>query len=504
MRSDILPGHIGVRLFLTVWLVYAAHATSNVVRETYLAVAIGGDYTVRVDPYLGLHPDLFEIAGRGAYINSNPGASLLGAVPYAMVRPAIAALFALKPSLGAPKPAAAYSDPRPNRSRYMNEMRARGLDVRLALAAFAMQFLLMAPVAAAAAWLLFRYLCARYGDERRALWLALLYAFGTPIFFRSAFLNQNALLAHCVLVSWLVLTWPDAPRDRRLRSRRWGIAGLLLGVGLLCDYSAMPLALVFGVWAIWEGWRVAGLGAAMNRWGAYVFGAAGPIMLLLLYQWVAFGRPWYPAQRYMPATEFSTRGWNGMTMPTLDLLWRNLFDPRYGLFVFCPLLLVALSVPAVRRLARTFEPGELMVAFSGFVGLWVFSSANQFANLQWNTGVRYLVPAAPLLFVVLVPALLAMPRWARATVIVPTLLISWSVTMMREDVPTALGLLATQGPTLPMLIVLRKTAASYAPFLGHGLQPYGTLSVLAVGALVVVIWKAFGAEAGLVLSVSRS
>ena len=51
---------IGVRLFLTVWLVYAIFATTNVVRETYLAIALGTNGTVRVDPYLGLHPDLFE------------------------------------------------------------------------------------------------------------------------------------------------------------------------------------------------------------------------------------------------------------------------------------------------------------------------------------------------------------------------------------------------------------------------------------------------------------
>ena len=89
------------RLFLTVWLVYAAFATTNVVRETYLAVALGDRGSVRVDPFLGLHPDLFAIPGRGAYINSNPGASLLGAVPYALSRPAVAGLFALRPGLAA-------------------------------------------------------------------------------------------------------------------------------------------------------------------------------------------------------------------------------------------------------------------------------------------------------------------------------------------------------------------------------------------------------------------
>ncbi|HWP72304.1 MAG TPA: hypothetical protein VNM36_14425, partial [Gemmatimonadaceae bacterium] len=100
------------RLFLTVWLVYSVFATTNVARETYLAIALGTSGTVRVDPYLGLHPDLFEIPGRGSYINSNPGASIVGAVPYAiLVRPGIALATHLRPEIAAPKPPARYDDP---------------------------------------------------------------------------------------------------------------------------------------------------------------------------------------------------------------------------------------------------------------------------------------------------------------------------------------------------------------------------------------------------------
>lgn len=54
------------RLVLTVWLVYCVHFSPNVVRETYLAITLGDSFSVRVDDYLGLHPDLFEIPGRGA------------------------------------------------------------------------------------------------------------------------------------------------------------------------------------------------------------------------------------------------------------------------------------------------------------------------------------------------------------------------------------------------------------------------------------------------------
>lgn len=478
------PRGVGRRLFLTVWLVYSAFLTTNVVRETYLAVAIVEDHSVRVDRFLGLHPDLFEIPGRGGYINSNPGSSLLGAVPWLVAQPLVAALFAWRPALAAPKPPAAYDDPRPNRTNFMNEMRSRGLDVRLALAALVIGAGLMATLAGLVTVVLRRYLLARGTPGGQATALALLYAFATPIFFRSAFLNQNVLLAHAVLLAWMALTWPGGRTPRR-----WFVAGLLLGTGLLLDYSAAPLALVFGGWAVASGWRRRGAAGAAACAGACLIGAAGPVALLLGYQWLAFGVPWYPAQRYMPATEFSVRGWNGMTVPTLDLLWRNLFDPRFGLFAFCPLLLLGLR-PRADGVASDRDDREAgVVVLLAFAALWLFNSANQFATLQWNTGVRYMVPIVPLLFLRAVPVLRAGWRLPVAALAGISLLVSLAVTMMREDVLTSLRLLVTTGPTLPILLVLQRTAAAYAPFLAGGVQPWGILAVLLLATVVWLLWR---------------
>ena len=478
---------MSLRLFLTVWLGYAAFATTNVVRETYLAVALATDLTVRVDPYLGLHPDLFEIPGRGAYINSNPGASMFGAIPYAASRPLIGALFAVKPELGAPKPPAAYDDARPNRTRFMNEMRARGLDVRLALAALVTQVGLMAPAAAMITVLLFGFLRSAYGlVDRSALAFALLYAFGTPLFFRSAFLNQNALLAHAVLLAWMALRWP---RPDVGFGRRWFIAGLLLGIGILLDYSGASLALAFGALALYEGFRDGGMSGAMTNASACIAGATGPVLVLLGYQWIAFGSPWFPAQRYMPATPLSVVGWNGLSWPTADLLWRNMLDPRFGLLVFCPLLALAIASPFVRHVTANDRHIPAAFALLATLTLWLFNSANQFALLQWNTGVRYMIPVVPLLFLALIPVLLAMrPAW-RAAVIVPTVIISFAVSMTREDVPKALQVLVSDGPTLPVLVVLSKTAGAYAPFLGNGVQPWGILSLALLALAIFRVWR---------------
>ena len=451
------------RLFLTVWLVYSVFATTNVVRETYLAIALGTSGTVRVDPYLGLHPDLFEMPGRGSYINSNPGASIVGAVPYAiLVRPGFALATHLRPEIAAPKPPARYDDPRPNRTTFMNEARARGLDIILGLAALGTAVTTMATSGALAAVLMFLFLRSRLNDERRALALALVFAFATPMLFRAAFLNQNVLVAHLMLVAWILkVGLSPRPPDEPPSTRTLAVIGLLVGFALVCDFSAIPFAVAFGLWILWDGWKRGGLAATVNDGVFFGVGALVSLTMLFGYQWLAFGNPIWPAQRYMPPTEYSVRGWLGFTAPTRELLWGNLFDLRYGLFAFCPLLLAALVAPFAR--ARTWSPNRTELAWIAamFAGLLVFCSATQFATLQWNTGVRYMMPILPLLFLAAVPVLATIPRPVTWVLVGVSVLINLAASMFREDVPTSIRLLVAEGPTLPVLLVLKRMASGY-------------------------------------------
>jgi hypothetical protein len=265
------------------------------------------------------------------------------------------------------------------------------------------------------------------------------------------------------------------------------LAGALLGLGVLNDYSGVPLVLVFGVWILVEGWRAGGARSAIRSGIMFSLGGVGPLVLLLVYQWAAFGNPLYPAQRYMPPTRFSVHGWNGMTVPSVELLWRNLFDPRYGLFVFCPLLIAGVAAPFVRRDETSPSRGALWLIFGASGALWLFNSANQFANLQWNTGVRYMVPAGVLLFFAALPVLRRLPTPVSASLVVLSVVTSWSTAMARESVPVSMARIFTSGFELPWLSVLEKTAATYAPFLEHGTSPL-PLFVL-TGAVFWLLWR---------------
>ncbi|MGH9657067.1 MAG: hypothetical protein ACRD96_00905, partial [Bryobacteraceae bacterium] len=242
-----LPGRVALRLFLTCWIVYSLHLATNTVRETYLALAIADHFSFRVDEYGGLHHDLFEKPGYGWHIGGNPGASMLGAIPYAIARPAVDRIVAhvnrKRLASGAPPPE--YHSPWPLARNFFQEAWRRGFDVKFGLASVIMQVFCMAPLSAASAVLMFLVQRRLAGSESAALWLTLLYAFGTPVFFRTAYLNQNLILGHVAFAGFIVLWNPDGlvPWSNRNRALAAGLAG---GLAVLLDYSGLiPLVALF-------------------------------------------------------------------------------------------------------------------------------------------------------------------------------------------------------------------------------------------------------------------
>ena len=69
---------------------------------------------------------------------------------------------------------------------------------------------------------------------------------------------------------------------------------------------------------------------------------------------------------------------------------------------------LALLCPFLKRRARSALPTpELFFILALFVGLWMFFSGSNYTRLQFNTGIRYLAPIFPFLFI---PAAVALLR----------------------------------------------------------------------------------------------
>jgi len=503
------PRGIAVRLFLTCWVVYALHFATNIVREIYPALALGDHLSFRVDEYAHMHPDLFEKPGYGWHIGNNPGASMLAAIPYALARPVIdpivAHVQAARAASGQTEPPP-YNSPWPMAQEFYRESWRRGFDVKFGLGAAVMQALCMAPSSALGVVAMFFVLRVVFRSDRAALWLALLDAFGTPVFFRTGFLNHNLMIGTFAFVGFVAM-WNPAGSHRWSRHARLFLGGVTGGMALLFDYSGVVVLLGLFAYATVKRLRAAAPSDAVRDGLCYVLGTLGPVGLLWFYQWRSFGNPFFPGQHWMPPVEWSGLGYQGYGLPQLDLLLALAFDYHFGLFVSGPLFLLAIVSPWVNRRGTFRLPTfELAFVLALCATLWIFFSGSNYTRLQANTGIRYLAPTFPFLFL---PAALVLGRLPlRAAYFVGVLAVTqaWCLAMYR-DVERGRGMLEpilhvfTGGFQLPWLTTLSRMAGQYGDYFEHGVSVFPVFALTA--ALLFGIWSPrFGRAAGGVMDVA--
>lgn len=486
--SNLSVRGTALRLFLTCWLIYGLHFATNTVREIYPALSLGDHLSFDVSEYAGLHPDIFEIPGRGAYINNNPGASIIGAVPYTVSRPVIDRVVQRAQSRRSQSTTASgeYKSIYPLAQEFYRKARERGIDLKLGLAAAVIQGFAIAPLSALSVVVMFYILLSLTGSSRKALLLAILYGFATPVFYRTGQLNQNLLVAHCALFAFAVL-WRPWDNQRNPQKPNYLLAGLLCGWAVVLDYSGVVVALVVAGYGLARRMSLPPQARSHSDIPYFVTGLAICAAVLMGYQWMSFGSPFLPAQRYMPPTELSGYGYHGMDRPHLDLAWDTIFGSRFGLFTSAPLLLLALYIPAWLKKHRLVGNRETWFIAVFSLLFLLFCASNQFGRLQFNSGVRYIVPVVPFLFLIVSGVLLRMrPLFAILLGAIATYW-SWCLAMYR-DVEQGLGVLESvkqisfHGLRLPWMITLQKM----------GYLPEGTsaLPVLLIcTAIIWILWK---------------
>jgi hypothetical protein len=455
------------RVFATCWLVYTAFWTPYIVREHYPALALLERGSMNVERYQAFSEDIFRGPRGGAYINNNPGASLTAALALLPFRPLLMRVDRWNQQL--PR----ITNPPHLEGEVFRRMLLEGRGYYFLLVAFLTVAFVMAPATAGTA----AYLCSRLAGAGvapvHAAWAALLFGLGTPVWFRAGHLNHNLLVCDAGFVA-LLLLWDPHNAPLRARSAAW--AGLLAGYCFLCDYSG---AVVVAVTALYTLWRSAGDWKILAAFGVGVLpGAAG----LAIYQAWAFGGSVLPSQHYMPATAPTARGYRGIDWPSPALAWANFFDPRFGLFAYCPALLLAFAAPFVRRVRYCVPSRETAVLFAYFLLFVLFCAANQYSWLQPSTGFRYLVPVVPGLALLALQAAQGLPRWARRTVAAAA--VGQSLLMVagyQNNFPGTVKVLWERGFRLPWMIRL-----GYAGAPVTWVWPVVTL-VLVVAA-VAAVW----------------
>lgn len=493
--SNYSTRKIAIRLFLTCWIIYTLHFATNTVREIYPALSLGDHLSFRVDEYANMHPDLFEKEGYGWHIGNNPGVSMVAAIPYALARPVIDPIVAYvnqaraKSGLSEPPD---FNSPWPMARAFYAEAWRRGYDVKFFLGAFVMQAFAMAPSSALGVVFMFYLLREIFKSDRKALWLSLLYGLGTPVFFRTGYLNQNLMLGHIAFMGFVTM-WNLARSPRWSMQRRYFLGGLAGGTALLFDYSGVVLLLGLFIYGLLKMTRKHSLKEVALLGGWYVLGTLLPVFLLWFYQWRSFGNPFLPGQHWMPPVEWIELGYQGYGLPQLDLFLMLGFDHRFGFFLSSPLMLLAIGTlfldrGKVRKLPRleTYFLAGLFLAF------WLFFSGSNYTRLQFNTGIRYMTPMFPFVFVLVAVTVERLPRYLMALIALFSIAESWSLAMYRE-VEKPLGLLDPMlrtflgGFQLPVLSTISRLEGLFGSFIPHGVSALPLLVLAA--ALIFIMWS---------------
>jgi hypothetical protein len=277
-----------------------------------------------------------------------------------------------------------------------------------------------------------------------------------------------------------------APADAS--PRRLAAGGALCGLSVVFEYQALFGALVIAGFA---------LAVHRRRAGSFALGAAGPALLLAVYQAVLFGRPWALPYAHLDDASFQayhhSAGFLGLGRPRMRVLGEAMLAPDYGLFVFSPFLLAGL-VAAVAGVMnrRDWAAPAAVVAVTAAMALFISGLSNWRGG--WCAGgPRYIASVVPFL------------AWAIA--------LAW-----REQIAPRPGLAAVvTGLVLASVVLCGLSGAVFPhfplqfdnpifdlvlPLLREGFAPHslGTLFGLAGPASLVPLALAFAVALGTLLA----
>ena len=336
----------------TRWALVAAVVDFHTIEVSRTAAILGPQFE-----------DLAVVDGR-VYSNKAPGAALVAAPGYLLVRPFI----------GPPSAS--------NLRAALTAMRWCGATLPLLLLALAF--------------------------ARRDALAAAALLFATPLFAYGLLLFSHALVAAALFGAWLMLFGDPSPRARGegaasaadegrhpagiaphpalratlspLRGARDLAAGALLGIAVASEYPIVIPAVILFAFAR-ERWKVA-------------LGGAPFALLLALYHRAAFGGIFElpSAHEKLPAfRELARSGLFGVHAPSAANFAAMLVDPARGLLWFAPVVIAGVfalkHVPGRERLTLILVPLSIFAVYSGYAN-W---------HGGWAVGPRYVVSAIPFL-----------------------------------------------------------------------------------------------------------
>ena len=342
--------------YLYLFPYYPKLQSANELPRVYLVKAMVEDHTFAIDRGVatwGGTSDLSRYAGH-YYQNKAPGASLVAAPVYALVR------LAGEPSLAV--------------TMWL---------CRIVTGVIPSLWLL---------WLLYGYL-ERFAPEAATRKLVLIaYAVGSMAFTYALQFYAHQLSAVCIAAAWIL---GDGVAARTRSPRTMLAVGFLAALAPVVDYqtafAVLPLA-GYVVARMWTWPR----GEMLRAFGLAVVGGILPIAVLLYYHAACFGSPFATGYNYaVTYAADHTHGLLGMTYPKWDAIVGSTVAPSNGLFALAPWWLLA--IPGGVFLWRRDERA-LVITVAGLTLIFFYFVTSLTAwHAGWEVGPRYIVALQPFL-----------------------------------------------------------------------------------------------------------
>ncbi|MEE2708830.1 MAG: hypothetical protein VYA69_04460 [Gemmatimonadota bacterium] len=317
------------------------------------------------------------------------------------------------------------------------------------------------------------------------------YAFGTITFFYA-----TRLYAHVSSTFWVFLTFVIlfAMRRQQITIRGCAAAGFALGMGALTEYTVAPVIAVLGVYSL--------VTLKKKELIVFILACMIPLGCLMLYQYVCFGGPLTTAYSTNfpmnqdgdlgPRTTINT-GFNGFGIPSLASLWGLTLSPYRGLFIYSPVLIVAVYI-LFRRIRDKNDTYRLewRIIWAVFLLQFLFNSTMlTFWSGGYVWGPRYLMPLLPFLMIPLGLAFRSIPSPVIISLGTLSILINWTGVqyIVSQNPFNSIGMFLLSGPTTQFYEFLKEYFKTYTEW-EVAVSPFG--GYLLLGILLTAIWKWWG------------
>jgi len=435
-RAGVGPAVLlGVALFIT-YGYFVPPAAWNENSRFNLTRSLIERRRVDIDPF---HANTGDKSFRDGhyYCDKAPGASFLGAIPYALYYGYLKATgrplpnFTVRVTKGAPgstpltvSTMGAASSPSSRATAAEDEDRIL-INISFRKALYVCNLFTNALAGALGGVLFYILLCGLGLPGQQAFVTTLAFALGS-LFFPYATMFYGHVLAATFLFASFALVYRSKQSGLETTPRVLTWAGVLAAAAVVAEFPTGVAAIAIAVYAL----------SALRDRARIVFFAAGavaPAVLLFLYQGAAFGSPLRPGYALVSGAEFAqgmSKGLMGITYPKLGVLYEILFGRFRGLFYISPVLI--LGFIGLARLCR--RPGPLRAeAILAAVIVAYFVLMNS-AYFMWSGGAalgpRHVIPMLPFLCLG-IPFAVRKRRW------IPVALIA--VSIFNQTIATAVA-----------------------------------------------------------------